>query len=353
MNLYKSKLWISDIDDTLANFTEMERLGGKSVLITGCTGLICSAVTDLFLRWNETHEDKIRVYAAGRDVDKTAERFSTFRNDASFHPIPYDATSRSISWRCTCDYIIHGAGNASPNKIFREPVETMQTSFLGLTALLDYARDYSIKRVLYISSSEVYGRKENDNPYRPDEYGYIDLLNSRNSYSIGKRAGETLCISYSDEYGVDSVIVRPGHIYGPTATELDNRVSSLWAYAAARGEDIIMKSDGSQIRSYCYCLDCATAILKVLLSGESCKAYNISNPDSVVSIRKMAELFSESAGVALRLENPSEDEKRAFNPMKNSSLDASELCDLKWTGLFDVSEGVDHTVRILRECLGA
>ncbi len=353
MNLYESKLWISDIDASLASIIDLKELAGKSIMITGSTGLICSAVTDILLRWNETHEEKIHVWAAGRDVSKIQRRFSKYVKECWFTSIPYDATSESISFRCACDYIIHGAGNASPNKILCEPVETMLSNILGLKNLLDYARDNSVKRVLYISSSEVYGKKENSQPYRPGEYGYIDLLNSRNSYSIGKRASETLCVSYKNEFGVDSVIARPGHVYGPTASETDNRVSSLWAYAAARGEDIIMKSDGSQVRSYCYCLDCATAILKMLLFGESCKAYNISNPDSVVSIKKMAELFSESAGVVLRSEQPSEDEKRAFNPMDNSSLDSSELCDLQWTGLFDASKGVNHTVMILRECMNA
>ena len=141
------------------------------------------------------------------------------------------------------------------------------------------------------------------------------MLNSRNSYSVGKRAAETLCVSYADEDGVESVIVRPGHIYGPTATRSDNRVSSAWAYDVAEGKDIAMKSDGAQIRSYCYCLDCASAILKVLLRGENCQAYNISNPDSVINIRQMAELLAKSAGVQLKMEFPSEEEKKGFNPI--------------------------------------
>ena len=66
-------------------------------------------------------------------------------------------------------------------------------------------------------------------------------------------------------------IVRPGHIYGPTATRKDNRVSTAFAYNASDGKDIIMKSDGAQIRSYCYMLDCASAILYVLLKGKKGK----------------------------------------------------------------------------------
>lgn len=113
-----------------------------------------------------------------------------------------------------------------------------------------------------------------------------------------------------------------------------------------------MKSDGAQLRSYCYCLDCASAILKVLLSGENVHAYNISNPDSVVTIRQMAELLAGAAQVHLRMELPTEEERKGFNPMKNSSLDSTSLQNLGWKGLFSAENGFSHTVEILKEMLG-
>ena len=177
----------------------------------------------------------------------------------------------------------------------------------------------------------------------------FDAEDSRSSYSIGKCAAETMCASYYDEYGVDSVIIRPGHIYGPTAVESDNRVSSAWAYDVARGNDIVMKSDGAQIRSYCYCLDSASAILKVLLKGEPVHAYNISNPDSIINIREMAEILVKNAGTELKMELPTEVEKKGFNPMSNSSLDGTELLALGWKGKFDAERGFAHTVEIIKE----
>ena len=110
-----------------------------------------------------------------------------------------------------------------------------------------------------------------------------------------------------------------------------------------------MKSDGSQIRSYCYCLDCASAMLKVLLCGENCHAYNISNPDSIISIKDMAEILSKSAGVELRMELPTEEERKGFNPMSNSSLESASLTGLGWHGCFDAETGFGHTVKILKE----
>ena len=351
MSIYESKLWISDLDEIIAALPELHALSGKSVMITGCSGLICSAVVDVLIRWNEQHTEKIRILAAGRSAAKIEERFAPYADKDWFVFVPYDASSSSNTLDTACDYIIHGASNASPRMILKEPVETMLSNVLGIKCLLDLARTKGTKRILYISSSEVYGKKEGNHPFKTNEYGYIDLLTARNSYSVGKRAAETMCAAYADEYGIDSVIVRPGHIYGPTASASDNRVSSAWAYSVARGENITMKSDGSQIRSYCYCLDCASAILKVLIDGTSLHAYNISNPESVVSIREMAGILADTAGVVIKTEVPTEAERKGFNPMSNSSLDSSELLSLGWKGLFDAERGFSHTVEILREAM--
>jgi nucleoside-diphosphate-sugar epimerase len=132
---------------------------------------------------------------------------------------------------------------------------------------------------------------------------------------------------------------------------MDNRVSSAWAYSAARGEDIVMKSDGSQLRSYCHCLDCASAMLTVLIKGEDCTAYNISNPDSMISIKQMAQILAKHSGVKLITQLASENEKKSFNPMSNSSLDSTRLESLGWKGCFDADTGLGHTVEILRQTI--
>lgn len=330
---------------------ELSELEGKAVMITGAAGLICSATADIIFRYNDTHSGKIQLLAAGRSLEEMKLRFGEMTERSDFTFVKYDASRTDNVFDCKADLIIHGASNAFPQMVMKEPVETMLANFIGIKYLLDYAKDNSTKRVLYISSSEVYGKKEGNKPFTEDSYGFIDLLDPRNSYSVGKRAAETLCASYAKEYGVESVIVRPGHIYGPTASPFDNRVSSAWAYNAARGEDIVMKSDGAQLRSYCYCLDCASAILKVLIKGENCHAYNISNPDSIISIRQMAEILSECSDAALRTELPTDAEKKGFNPMSNSSLDSTALISLGWKGCFDAAEGFSHTVRILKETL--
>lgn len=348
MGILDSKLWMEDLDGVLARLPELGELEGQTVMVTGCTGLICSAVVDVLIRYNETHDEKIGIVAAGRSEQRVLERFAPHSHEAWFEFMGFDASFAGSVDAPQCDYIIHGASNASPSKIVKEPVETLLANVLGTKGLLDLAARQRAKRLLFVSSSEVYGKKEHPGPSKSDDHGWIDILSPRSSYSVGKCAAETLCASYCDEYGVDSVIVRPGHIYGPTALASDNRVSSAWAYATARGEDIVMKSDGAQIRSYCHCLDCASAIITVLLKGESLHAYNISNPASVISIKEMAEVLTSSAGVCLRMELPTEAERKAFNPMADSSLDGSDLLALGWEPLFDAERGFGHTVEVLK-----
>ena len=349
MTVYDTKQWINDIDTVLEVLHELDEMAGKSILITGAAGLICSSVVDILFRYNDTHEKKIKILAAGRWHKEMYGRFSDMVDRDDFTFVAYDASKTNNYIDVHADYIIHGASNASPDMIVREPVETMLSNFLGMKYLLDYAKETGSRRILYISSSEVYGKKDGNEPYKEGEYGFIDLLKSRNSYSIGKCAAETMCVSYADEYGIESVIVRPGHIYGPTASSRDVRVGSAWAYQAARGESIVMKSDGCQIRSYVYSLDCASAMLKVLLAGENCHAYNISNPESIITIRELGEILADAGNVELRMDLPTEEERKGFNPMSNSSLEAKSLLDLGWRGCFNAEVGLRHTVEILRE----
>lgn len=348
MNLYDSITYRNDLEYVIKKADFLHKMINCSVLITGATGLICSGIVDLLLINNEMNDTKTHIYVAGRNEKRARERFASYFDSDYFHFVTYDA-SRYNQFEFQADYIIHGASNAYPAAIQEHPVETMLDNFIGMYELLEYARKTNAKRCLFISSSEVYGAKMKADPFMETEYGYIDLLNPRSSYSSGKRAAETLCASYGKEYGLDTVIIRPGHIYGPTASQNDNRVSSAFAFDVINGKNLVLKSTGSQIRSYCYVLDCATAILTALLCGQSGEAYNVSNPESVMTIRQMAELFSSCGGVELKFDIPTEVEKAGFNPMSNSSLNSEKLQSLGWKGHFDSEKGVEHTVRVLTE----
>lgn len=339
---------MEDMDAVITKASVLEKMRNSSVLITGGTGLICSAVIDVLLRYDEIADGGIDVYVAGRSKERVKKRFSKYYSDSHFHFISYDATSNNVL-DFHSDYIIHGASNSAPKDIMENTVDTMLNNFTALYELLVYAEKQKVKSTLFISSSEIYGKKETIEPFAEEQYGFVDILNPRSSYSCGKRAGETLCSCFSAERGTKTVIVRPGHIYGPTAKRNDSHVSSSFSFDAAEGKNLTLKSAGTQIRSYCYSLDAATAILTVLLKGETANAYNISNPASIITIKTMAKLLAEAGGVNVTFAEASSTEKAGYNPMENSSLKSEKLHKLGWQGLFDAQTGFSHTVRIIKE----
>lgn len=349
MHISEHPLYIADIDRTIESLNGFDFPCNKTILITGATGLICSSFVDLLVFLNCKRKLNWTIILAGRNEAKMRNRFPYFFQNQHVVFLPYDL-ERKCSFPLEINYIIHGAGNAYPKIISDYPVETLRDTIFGLSSLLEYAK-VNNTRVLYISSSEVYGKLQNIAPIKESEYGYVDLLNSRSSYPMGKRAAETLCISYYDEYSVDSVIVRPGHIYGPTASEQDNRVSSVFMYDAAYGRNLVLKTEGKQIRSYCYSLDSASAMLAVLMKGQSSEAYNISNQHSICSIREMADFFAKSGNVRCIIDMPKEVEKKAFNPMLNSSLDSEKLESLGWQPVFTKEEGFEHSVIICKDLI--
>lgn len=340
MRLLDSTQYINDLRKAAKNIN-LDVIENKTFFITGGLGLIASTIADVLVANSRTI-----VYIGARSEQRFQERFGGCEN-VKF--IKYDALG-NLDLSIRPDYIIHGAGLASPELYTEMPVETVLSNLNGVHALLEFVRQKGTGRLLYISSSEVYGKKANENSFVEGEYGEIDIDNIRSSYSIAKRASEILCRAYTSEYNVDTIIVRPGHVYGPSASKADKRLSSDFAYKAAAGENLEMKSSGLQKRSYCYSVDCAIQILTVLISGKSGEAYNIGN-DSVTTIKKMAELYAKAGNVKLTTTEATETELKAFNPMNNSSLDNRKIRALGYKDTFSVEEGVKHTVEILKEIM--
>lgn len=243
------------------------------------------------------------------------------------------------------DYMVHGASNASPKRYATDPVGTMKSNLGGGSNLLELAKEKKA-RLLYISSGEVYGEGDGSD-FTEDYSGYVDCLNPRACYPSSKRASETLCVSYKEQYGVDVVIARPCHIYG-SDIERDDRAFAQFLRKAKAGEDILLKSDGSQVRSYCHVDDCASALLYILLRGINGKAYNIANRDSVLSIKEQAELIAQTVGVKIMYDIPSNSESKGYSKVQRAVLDSSLLESLGWRPQISLKEGLRRVLGIYK-----
>jgi nucleoside-diphosphate-sugar epimerase len=332
-----------DINHIFYESLPWEKLSGTNILITGATGLIGSTLVDVLM--SNPRRD-YSVYASGRNIERGQKRFEKYLSLDSFRFIRYDVMM-PLQSDVQFDYIIHAASNASPNTFFKNPVEIVKANILGVSNLIEYGMGHGMKRFLYVSSGEVYG--EGDVRVMTEEYsGYVDCLNPRSCYPSSKRTAETLCVSYASEYGADVVIARPCHVYGPNFTESDNRVYAQFIRNILHEEDIVLKSKGEQVRSWCYVVDCVSALLYVLLKGASGEAYNIADPNSVLTIRQLAEMLAEIGSRKVIMDIPSDIEKSVFNPVSKSVFSVNKLERLGWKVSGNMYEKMSKTVSQVR-----
>lgn len=303
-----------------------KKLNDCNILVTGATGLIGSTLVEVLLS-REDHD--YHVYACGRNEDRAKKLFASYWNQNDFSFLKHDVVI-PLSIDIPFHYIIHCASGAAPAEFVQRPVEVMKANILGVDNLLSYGKGHSMKRMLYISSGEVYG--EGDGREFSEEYsGYVNPTSSRSCYPSSKRAAETLCASYMAEYGMDVVIARPCHVYGPHFTENDNRVYAQFIRNVYQRENIVMKSTGEQYRSWCYVVDAVSALLYILLLGESGEAYNIADHSSNITIKELAEMIANSCNRRVIIDLPVDIvEKQGYNPVTKSIFTTSKIERLGW-----------------------
>lgn len=300
-------------------------LDGKNVLVVGATGLIGGCLVDVLM-----HHDgrRYHVYAGGRNRARAAKKFAKYQGDPGFSFIEIDVT-HEVNADIDFHYIIDAASGASPRLYSTDPVGVMRSNFNGVDNLLSYGRDHGMRKFVYVSSGEVYG-EGNGQKFTEDYSGYVDPVQFRSCYPSSKRAAETLCASYAHQYGLDVSIARPSHIYGPHFTESDNRVYAQFIRNVLKGEDIVMKSSGSQFRSWCYVVDCASALLYILLKGKSPEAYNIADDSSNITIKQLAEMVAGIAGRKVVMQLPDQKEKEGYAVITKAVFDTGKLEGLGW-----------------------
>jgi nucleoside-diphosphate-sugar epimerase len=345
LDLHKSEIYISDLDTAINHIIGMDRLDNQNVLVTGATGTIGSFITDILLRYKETHNSGLRVFVAGRSVQRIKQRYGTLKG---YIPVPYDL-KQEICFDYNIDYIIHAAGNAYPEAFNGNPVGTILDAINSTYHLLEYGMTHQTKRFLYVSSGEVYGQGDiNLNEFTEDYSGHLDLQSPRSCYPMAKRSTENLCASYTKQYGLETIVVRPCHTYGPCITPLDNRANVQFFRNVLNDEDIVMKSTGAQMRSYNYAADCASAVLTVMLNGNVGEAYNIANPSARCTIAQLAELIADQTGRKVIFAEPDAVDLANRTPILKQVLSSKKLESLKWEPAFSLEEGIGHTLGIIR-----
>jgi UDP-glucuronate decarboxylase len=276
---------------------ELERMAGKELLITGGAGFLGHYLVQLVAHRNA------EVPAAGRTRVTVYDNYARgvppwlqeLESDPSVTLVEHDITEPLPEDAGDFQYVVHAAGIASPIYYRRRPLETIDANVNGLRLLLDHCRRQQergrpVEGVLFFSSSEIYGDPSAADIPTPESYrGNVSCTGPRACYDESKRFGETLCVTFARQYGLPVKIARPFNNYGPGLKISDRRVLPDFARDLLAGRDLVMLSDGSATRTFCYVADAVVGYYKVLVAGHDGEAYNIGLEEPEITIAQLAQ----------------------------------------------------------------
>lgn len=282
---------------------ELPRLAGKRLLITGGGGFLGYYLVQAALHWNRTRGSRgiIDVTVWDNYLRGVPAWLEALRSDKNLHLVRFDMTKPLPKDMGHFDWIIHAAGIASPIYYRQKPLECIDANIIGLRNLLDYAvaeRDAGreLEGILFYSSSEIYGDPTADAIPTPETYrGLVSCTGPRACYDESKRFGETICVTYARQFGIHVKQARPFNNYGPGLKITDGRVLPDFARNALNGQDLVMLSDGSPTRTFCYATDAITGYYKVLVRGQDGEGYNVGIERPEISMAQLANLVAETS----------------------------------------------------------
>lgn len=337
----KDKILREDMEEIAKDPVFAEGFWQSTVFITGATGLLGSQAVWALLYLNRICGSGIKIVAMARSKDKVKKIFGDL-SEGSDLTIYYGDINDPISYPGEVDYIIHGASATSSKYFVSHPAETIRTALDGTRHILEFAKQKNITSMVYLSSLEVYGTPHADQIMLGEtDYGYLDPMQARSSYSEGKRMAECLCAAYAAEHKVPVKAARLSQTFGAGVDYHDGRVFAEFARCVVEGKDIILHTAGNTVRSYCYTKDAVRAIFYILLRGENQEAYNVTNMDTAVSIKEMAEMacaLDPKQTIRVKVEIPEDVSVFGYNPEMVIRLDASKLQKLGWKPTVGLTE---------------
>lgn len=354
--IIEDKNYLEDIKAVAENkILNFEKMKDKTILLTGATGLINSFLVDVLMYRNKIYDNNIKIYMLSRNEEKILSRFKYYslekqseNNIGNLIYIIGDVCEK-FTFDINFDYIIHGASNTHPLAYSSDPIGTITTNIIGLNNLLDYNKNNQNSRVFLMSSVEIYGENKKDVDKFDENYlGYINCNTLRAGYPESKRTCEALAQAYISKYDMDIVIGRFSRIYGPTMQINDSKALSQFIKNAVNDQDIILKSKGEQYFSYCYVADAVSAMLKILFDGKTGEAYNISDDESNIKLKDLAQILASINNKSVIFEIPDEQERKGYSTATIAILDSKKINDLGWKADYDIESGIKNTVKIIK-----
>lgn len=331
----------ADLHDIISDINiRWSELQDSTLLVTGATGLVGGALVRALSSANAKYNLNMRLIAQGRNKEKgealAQECGAEFFSGDIRNPSALAGITGQIN------YIIHCAAITKSADMVEKPVDVITTAVDGTRNMLEMARKWHCVSFVYISSMEIYGQTALAE-MRESDLGYLDLSAPRSSYPESKRLCELLCVANAVQYGTPVKIARLALTFGAGTPndKIDTRVASQFARKALAGEDIELHTEGNSVTNCCYISDAVRGLLTVLLKGVNGEAYNIANPATSMTIRKMAELVAnEVCGGKIKVvvNKPDDLQKRGYAPDVGFTLNVDKLKALGWKPKFGIVE---------------
>lgn len=340
----KNNILLEDIQQIVKS-VDLSELKNSSVFVTGATGLIGSFVIRVLLYLNRELDFNVNIIGLIRNKDKAEKVFGDDCANKSIRWIIGDI--RNFNLEGNVDYIIHGASVTSSQDFLYKPVETITTALYGTEKILETAKELKVKSLVYLSSMEVFGITDTRlQEVKESDYGYIDILNPRSSYSEGKRMCECLCAGYAAEYDVPVKIARLTQTLGAGINYNDTRVAAQFMRSVIENKDIVLKTEGKTRRPIVYISDAISGILTVLLKGKNGESYTVANRNTVATIRETAEMIAHTIAkdkikVVFDIDVPKE---YAPNLHLNLNLNTDKLESLGWEACIGLEDAYKRMI---------
>jgi dTDP-glucose 4,6-dehydratase len=308
----------------------------KLVLVTGAAGFLGSHLCDALLA-EGNHVLGVDNLATGNLANlehlKTEPRFRLEQLDICK---PFDPGH--------VDYVFNFASPASPVDYHRLGIETLRVGSLGTLNTLEIAKKYG-SGYLHASTSECYGDPE-VHPQVETYWGNVNPVGPRSVYDEAKRFSEAAVTAYNRYHGVDTHLVRIFNTYGPRLQANDGRVISNLMMQSLRGDPLTIYGDGSQTRSFCYCLDLIAGIVLLSRCDEHAPV-NIGNPFewTILECAREIQALVGSSSEIVFLPLPQDDPTRRRPDITR----AQQL--LGWSPKISLREGLRLSLDYFKSCV--
>lgn len=335
---YQNKIVQEDMQEILKNM-EVDSLKDKTILITGATGMLATYLVYFLNYLNITESLNIKIIGLIRNKEKAIKIFEGVKIELLVQDIQAE-----IKYDNKIDYIFHMASSANPKAILENPIDIIKANTIGTFNVFELAKEKGAK-VFFTSTREIYG-KVNDNIkfIQENEMGIVNCLERRACYPESKRVAETICNSYFYQYGVEYAIIRIAHIYGPGMNiENDGRIMSDIIERIIKNQNIVLKSDGTALRSFCYITDAIRGLLLILIKSGNKEVYNLSNETEEISIRELAQKAINISKKELKIEYQITNSE-VYTNYKRVGLDNKKLQKLGWRVHKSLEIGIKNTL---------